>query len=919
MTVIAVANCAGTGGGYTHILGKPYYSSSWNAPYFSYQLTLDPTGVPLFDCSVSGTGYDSSGTAVNLNQSYVLSGTYDGSTVSFWENGGVPSTVSISGAIDNGDSTTKNLVIGQASVNSPREFFNGQIAEVLIYNRALTTAERQQVEGYLADKYELYDPSATWFLAYSSAEQEAIALYQWNKSQADIYAPFFTSFLATNPPVSPVGLVTWLRADVGVTSSGGNVSQWTDQSPFGNNAVQASGGNQPTLTSNAINGEPALTFNGSSSYLSIPDNPTLRPSTMTVIAVASSAGTSGYTHILGKPYYSSSSWNAPYLAYELSLNPTGVPLFSCSVAGTGGYDGTGTAVIPNQSYVLSGTYDGSTVSFCENGGPPSTTSISGAIDNGDSTTKNLVIGQASVNSPREFFNGQIAEVLIYNRALTTAERQQAEVYLADKYGIYDPNATWPLAYSGAVQAAITLYQWNKSQADFYAPFMATNPPVPQVGLVTWLRADAGVTSSGGNVSQWTDQSPFGNNAVQASGGNQPTLTSNAINGEPALTFNGSSSYLSIPDNPTLRPSAMTVIAVASSAGTGGGYTHILGKPYYSSSSWNAPYSSYELSINSTGVPFFNCSVAGTGGYDGAGTVVNLNQPYLLAGMYDGTNVSFWQNGGTPATTSISGTLDNGDSTTKNLVIGQASVNSPREYFNGQIAEVLIYNRVLSAAELQQAETYLAVKYNTNAPAPTITPNGGSYSSSVSVSFSSVPSPAVIRYTLDGTNPTASSTLYTGAFTLTQSAPVNCAIFLNNIQISPVASAQFYVGDSGNIGISDAWQMTYFGYVGIDPNALTPGGSGLTNLQAYLGGYNPNMYSTNGDGLSDAVNDELGYSGTDTDINGYGLTNAQQLALGLDPFDVGVNPSLPTPPTPDPTDHTAPVITLVNPQGATLLP
>jgi hypothetical protein len=33
-----------------------------------------------------------------------------------------------------------------------------------------------------------------------------------------------------------------------VIASSGNVSQWTDQSPVGNDAVQASGGNQPTLT-----------------------------------------------------------------------------------------------------------------------------------------------------------------------------------------------------------------------------------------------------------------------------------------------------------------------------------------------------------------------------------------------------------------------------------------------------------------------------------------------------------------------------------------------------------------------------------------------------------------------------------------------------------------------------------------------
>lgn len=61
--------------------------------------------------------------------------------------------------------------------------------------------------------------------------------------------------------------------------------------------------------------------------------------------------------------------------------------------------------------------------------------------------------------------------------------------------------------------------------------------------VFFLRADAGVTIATG-VSQWNDQSPVGNNFVQATGANQPTVTSNWNGtGLPALTFNGTSQYM----------------------------------------------------------------------------------------------------------------------------------------------------------------------------------------------------------------------------------------------------------------------------------------------------------------------------------------------------------------------------------------
>lgn len=49
-------------------------------------------------------------------------------------------------------------------------------------------------------------------------------------------------------------------------------------------------------------------------------------------------------------------------------------------------------------------------------------------------------------------------------------------------------------------------------------------------------------------------------------------------------------------------------------------------------------------------------------------------------------------------------------------------------------------------------------------------------------------------------------------------------------------------DSDNVGIPDWWQLEYFGYVGIDPNAPDPAGDGYTNLQKYLLGLNPNVFT-----------------------------------------------------------------------------
>jgi alpha-tubulin suppressor-like RCC1 family protein len=61
-------------------------------------------------------------------------------------------------------------------------------------------------------------------------------------------------------------------------------------------------------------------------------------------------------------------------------------------------------------------------------------------------------------------------------------------------------------------------------------------------------------------------------------------------------------------------------------------------------------------------------------------------------------------------------------------------------------------------------------------APTITPAGGAYTGSVSVSMSSTQSGATIRYTTNNTAPTTSSTIYAGALTVSTTTTVRAKAF-----------------------------------------------------------------------------------------------------------------------------------------------
>jgi hypothetical protein len=70
-----------------------------------------------------------------------------------------------------------------------------------------------------------------------------------------------------------------------------------------------------------------------------------------------------------------------------------------------------------------------------------------------------------------------------------------------------------------------------------APFSPANLS----GLSLWLKSDAGVTTSGSNVSAWADQSGNNNNFSGSA-----IFTDNYINGKPAIYFNGTNSYLDSP-------------------------------------------------------------------------------------------------------------------------------------------------------------------------------------------------------------------------------------------------------------------------------------------------------------------------------------------------------------------------------------
>jgi hypothetical protein len=76
--------------------------------------------------------------------------------------------------------------------------------------------------------------------------------------------------------------------------------------------------------------------------------------------------------------------------------------------------------------------------------------------------------------------------------------------------------------------------------------------------------------------------------------------------------------------------------------------------------------------------------------------------------------------------------------------------------------------------------------------PVLTPNGGNFVASVNVAAQQPDANAVIYYTLDGSKPTTNSLLYTGPFTLLDSATVSASSFRTGYVNSVTTSALFMV-------------------------------------------------------------------------------------------------------------------------------
>ncbi|MGJ8677699.1 MAG: PQQ-dependent sugar dehydrogenase [Akkermansiaceae bacterium] len=590
------------------------------------------------------------------------------------------------------------------------------------------------------------DGDLNQFLYWSNGPVTPQQVYIVPDVDTALTAEYGVTGTCASPPLS--GLVMYLNASEGVTMDEAElqVIQWDDQSGSGNSLISAG---EPELIVGGLNGKNIIRMDGFDDSLDkdgnidLPDGNEDR--TVIMLAQYNHTGTTGVG-------WAGFSYGRPLSnrTFGLALTPTGS-------LGINGWDGA-------NDYQPSPEVDGigrwlSHEVVLESG-------VMKHYDNGlliDSqphvyNTENLSIRLgAEINDARNI-GMDVAEVLVYDRALSDAEREQVELYFEETYGIdvigqippsltvtsptnneifsladlpislsasaidsddgdISANIEWSSDIDGAlgtgasvsttlsngihtITASIEDSTMITSQKEVVI-FITEDGSIPLItdGLVVHLEADLNVAiQSGTDVAAWLDQSGLGNDMI--SGGGPQFLTASTPSGQSAISFDGNDDKLERIN--ASEPLGGLVFGAADR-------TMFVVANYRGASAWSgiaygsgASNEAYGVGVRSTDG---NLLIQGWGsGNDLISTVSAFAEGWMVqSSVLDNSTSTLFQDGEQIAQFShVYAT------TPTKLVIGEEI--SGAGFTDMDVAAVLIYDRALTITERSAVDAYLNFKY-----------------------------------------------------------------------------------------------------------------------------------------------------------------------------------------------------------------
>jgi len=382
---------------------------------------------------------------------------------------------------------------------------------------------------------------------------------------------------------------------------------------------------------------------------------------------------------------------------------------------------------------------------------------------GDGAVLTAALGTIAVSANAVDDDGSIARVEIYkdgNLLGTPTTRPYSVNWTNITPGTY---AFYAKAYDnlGAVTTSATTH----------ATIVST--PIPPTGLQLWLKADDGVATAGSTVTGWADRSGTGKTITITSAPTYTTATS-GLNNMPSVNFDGIDDYLTFNTMTDMKTvfwvlkDARNPITTNCAPLLGDATTYDFCYGYVAPGKifdpTYCPLNTLQSTLRLNGMAV-----------DGTQTDMPVNWAYL----------SFQAKAGATMTAS--------NFSNDRFLTGRL--------WYGGLAELIVYNTALSAQELSLVESYLQSKYLINKCAtPTFTPNGGTYTSSQTVTLSCATSGATLRYTTDGSTPTETNGIVGTSVTISQNTTLQAIAYKAGLTDSAIASATYTIYSPPTTGL-----------------------------------------------------------------------------------------------------------------------
>ena len=540
---------------------------------------------------------------------------------------------------------------------SATDCFNGSIFEVIAYSRALTSNERQTVEGYLGWKWNLQD-----YLPFTNPYRLSFPSVFESRNLT----------VSSSTPRDISGCVVWLDgADASTKTQGGPVTTWSNIMSIANNAT-ASGTNSPLYTRNGV-------YFNAGNVMSLPDG-------------SFGSGNEAYTYFIvftplttnvRNPLFTGGTYNSLPNALYVSVNTNNTIIHRWGPSSTP--ISTTNSITNGNRFLYETWYNQTTRNVLLNfSGSANDTPGTARAQNAGSCF--LGINLDTVNR----FNGVFHEFIRYNTSLSLSDRQQVEGYLAWKWGL-QANLPGNHPYKTAAPSG----------------FLPNSLP----NCLSWFDSLQSNTVSFTNTQLvWLDKSSNSNSFVSWVASNNPQYLSNAVyfNNPPGYGANtaqgfrvlnnlqATSIYKTIfvvvnPDPIQNVANYNSVLRLSGVGSAGAGY-----------------FTSIEINARGGGL---DCSIEYVNNGTRAFTFETVYDPNVLnvfTFLFNSNGGFIYKNG------SIFQAIPSAYNFADTITFNNISVGGGYDFraYSGSIYEILYYQTGLSDAQRRQIEGYLAWKWGT---------------------------------------------------------------------------------------------------------------------------------------------------------------------------------------------------------------